>query len=741
METSAPKRRKTSPNSNIPVDGSGSDAPASSDTATRHSTTTKHHRPSFASPTKASLARANPDVLDRRNANAHRANRQASAPADWRPTSADSNGDDSEQLTAQLEGASENRPASDPVEPDTANAPPVYAPGSPSRRATGLLGTRPRRSLNPKPSPRPLPPPSDQEEELLDPFKGRALRRSPPRGVLPAPEQPEEPELPPTPTAKGMGDPAAASTSPMGIHHTPSRKPRRSRALAEKMRSGGMSSPPLKQPPLRPVNFGVEEKGGKGSSQTLAKTSRTTSKTTKGSLLQAGDGEGKPHPARGVKEFNPFAGRTTVRNALLDEIAQLESDLETARKENNRLHLLQHSYGETADYQEPEDKPALLDLLRRRVLPPDKEPSPAPSHVWLEAALDPTSFLPFGAPSAAFPNPFAQESTTEEDKKAPPPSHHPVPMGVTEGLPYLQLFTPLEFTSTVTLVSPSPDDARKDDPRPTMQQHTIHVSSSPSGLFNAQVSMLVNTAPPYAISSLSVPRLDPASVAELGPFISQILEGDGAGSNSALKRNISVITWAMAEWTRLATRRARFWCALSREFGSSKSIKRCVERMRKARRGGGGLVGRRRFNDESDADRDSDSDAAAEEDVETKSRSKGRGKWMSSKAELLPVLGRTNFYLDLSLDVDPVSDTGRRGDVGLRIDWRIVLDWTGEGSSKLGVLVQAPGKWHASDDRGSLAAIPDLFDKLVRDGGEPMEALWTAVALAVGEGAGEQRGG
>jgi hypothetical protein len=83
-----------------------------------------------------------------------------------------------------------------------------------------------------KPNPRPLPPSdNDGDDEVLNPFARGGLRRSPIGGLPALPElDSPEPELPPT---AEQPDPPT-NTPPMGIHTTPSSRPRRSRVLAER---------------------------------------------------------------------------------------------------------------------------------------------------------------------------------------------------------------------------------------------------------------------------------------------------------------------------------------------------------------------------------------------------------------------------------------------------------------------------------------------------------------------------
>lgn len=690
MEASAPKRRKTSPTSNVPVSGSDtapSDGSGAGAAGEGRGLPNRRRRPSFASPTKASLARANPEILERREA--QRTRRGAGARASSQPAGSGNDHDDDQQVTAQLEAASENHPASDPAGTDAGNDAAarttsglnIPEPRSPIRRPIEGMGARPRRSMG-KPSPRPLPPPSAQEEELLDPFKGRVLRRSPPRGVLPA-REPEEPELPPTPTEKGIADPSSVNNSPKGIHSSPSKQPRRSRALADKLRSG---SSPLKQAPMRPADFEFEIPKPLPKALGLPSKSvkKTTVETTAGTGSEqrprrSGRRAGQPHPARRVKEPETFPEKKEQRDALLTEVAQLEADLAIARKENERLHearLLQHG---APALEESEDTAALLDVLSRHALPPPKEGPPDPSQAWLEAALDPMSFLPFGNPSVPLPNPFQAPNEAQEDSELPV-SHHPIPMSSREELPFLQLFTPLVFSSTTTLVQPDPAD---EEPGPLMQHHSIAVSSTPRGLFTARVEMLVNTKT-LAISELSVPKIDPAAARELAPFMQGILDAETGGPRpptvGALRRNLGVLTWAMAEWTRLASKRARFWNRVMKELATRQQIAACVREMRTTNR----KRRRRGRKPTRNDDSDSDSDSGIEQPRRVR---------VCSPASLFPLMGKTCIDLDLSPEGD---DPGTHA-LGLRVEWKIGFDWTGEGSSTIGVLVQAPSKCESRD--------------------------------------------
>ncbi|KAH9886617.1 hypothetical protein F4778DRAFT_474802 [Xylariomycetidae sp. FL2044] len=691
MEGSAPKRRKTSPTTNVPIAGDSNPSSTPIDGVNRRST--RHNRPSFLSPTKASLARSNPDILERRSAS--RPQRSQDAPTASEPDSPTSHGVVAELLSAQLEGASETSRAENVSEEGDLGArdPAPSQTSSVLRRVTGRMAAKPRRTPN-RPSPRPLPAPSGEEEELIDPFRGRRrLRRSPPPGALPETEA-EEPELPPTPTQKGLSDPSSINTSPRGIHSTPSKRPRK------------MKSSPLKQPPLRPSDFSKETTDPRALSPVAEKALR--SEDTKKERRR------KSHPARTVEEPDPLIDKKSLRDSLVTQLSHLEKDLRLLSRANDKLYR-QHRETPRASLElDRSDADGLLDLLRRHTLPVEKEPSPDPIKEWLDAALNPISFLPFRDPATTVPL-FDDPMEDREPEKPLPISHHPILMTAEEELPYLQVFTPLTFTSTVS-IGPREDIA---DAEPLMQRHAISVSCSEPGIFGAKLEMMVNTQN-WAITEFVVPRLDPHAIGELGPFVEKILQG---GSNSALTRNVTVVTWAMSEWVRLATKRARFWCEVERDLGTADGRQTCAEEVRRATRKGR----RRRTRVAAGED--------ADDDQETGDATRGLGRFESdkssfTKAELLPHLGRTS--LDLGLSPHDVAAIDREIPT-IRIQWNISFDWTGEGQSKVGVALGAPPEWHGSDVKGSLAEIPVLFDKLVQETGNPMDAVKTVVALLVGE--------
>ncbi|KAK3903971.1 hypothetical protein C8A05DRAFT_32267 [Staphylotrichum tortipilum] len=689
METSAPKRRKTSPRTAFAlqpdaIETTPQDAPPRAGSSPS--------RPSFASPTRASMERHNPEILRRRESQPRRLRSSPDAPAPAsRAATPDSTGSLTRAMRTQLElrSAARDGNAEAPSE-----EPSVLR--SPARR----LGLRP----STRPTPRPLPPPAPEEDDEL--LRAIAASTNPaiPLGVLPDVVAPE-PELPPTPEHP---DPVV-STPPSGIHNTPSRRPKRSRMLADRIKS----SSPLKQRPTRPSEL---SKRGVPELDLQAKKDRLA-------------GVVPPPPPhvptaaelRGLKPTDPDADKKKLRASLLADIARLERDLSLASRENERIRQAHLARRPAAP---PLNRHEILDLLARHALPPDDKSNPTsdpakakqdPLQAWLASALNPIAFLPFSKPT-----PPALQEPSQEESDLPPPNHLPPPLSTSEALPYLQVLHPLSFTSHV---SPLPSK----NGSPLLQQHIITASSTaPRGLFTARMEMTVDTDK-MTVTQLVVPGLEPAAEGELRPFIQRIVsstsdvEKVGSNSSSGMRNNISVLTWAMGEWVRVAVRRAKVWSVLEKEVGGGRE--KIGEMVARVRAGRGKKKRRRRGEDDLDSDENSEEEGGEDGDDATDGP--------RDAAALLPFLGRTS--MDWEIPALSAAQGGREA-ATLRVQWRIVFDWTGEARSEIGVLVGVPGKWHKHDERGRLAGLPKLFDELIQGGEEPLAAVRTVVCLLAGEG-------
>jgi hypothetical protein len=408
METSAPKRRRTSPRSSIPVqpdaEAEVQDAPSNPATGSPppDRATAAQKRPSFASPTKASLERHNPEILRRRGSppKPSRSDKNTALAAS-RPTSRGSISG-----AALRDGSLGQQTAQSASQKGKG----LDAPGgeesflrSPARR--------PAASARPSgiPKPRPLPPPGpDDDDEILNPFARRGLRRSPNPGA-PAvePTIPEpEPELPPTPEHP---DPVV-STPPSGIHNTPSRRPRHSKILAERLKS----SSPLKNvasspdhPPEAPPMFRLPSKPSKLSQAVHADVTQTLTTAE----------------LRGLQPHDPDVPKKKQRDALLAEIAALEADLVLASTENERLRL---SHLSQTVPPPPPNSHAILSLLTRHALPPSHDDPPPRPPTPGSSTPSPSSPSPNPPPSHPPPPPtnpnHHQHPTTLSPSPPPPPS-------------------------------------------------------------------------------------------------------------------------------------------------------------------------------------------------------------------------------------------------------------------------------------------------------------------------------
>lgn len=688
MESSAPKRRKTSPTGSVPVESTTpSDPPppqqqqqldVRQSREPQSSPSRSPTRPSFASPTKSSLARHNPEILSRLR------EPLAQRPDDLPASEINEDVNVQAALTAQLEHHSEGdgvvsspEAAGSGSQPTAGEAPSTSAAvgadllRSPSRRVGGsTLGAQPARRTPTRPQPRPLPPPGPEDEDLIaNPFGGRTLHRSPLNtGVLPAVAY-EEPELPPTPEHP---DPVL-STPPSGIHNTPSK---RRRDPIEREAARQQSSPskhPLSQevtgPSGPPKKESQKVKGKRRASpvkidaQVLRLPERSKEKETPAPPKPQSEFAPQTHPRRSIRLRGPDWEKQQERDALLEEVAQLEADLELARSGNasaaRRLPL--------------NKKTAVLDVLRRHLVHVEEGPKSDENSEWLKKVMNPIAMLGFnGCSKLHLPSVFPSQDAQDEPE---PPiiSHHPMSMNASEELPYLQVFTPLTFTSAMTMLVPSVDEPEQ----PALSKHAITIrSASPPGMFTARVELVVHPRK-QTISSLAVPRLDPAAAPELRPFLDSITSTE-AKYHPVRTRNVNLLCWAMGEWYRIALQRAKFWVALETSLKNKDGLVEVVSaaRARKKRK--------RRRQDlqgdlQGDADRGIGEGLSAGSEVDTE---------LSVKSKLLPHMGRTSMDLQIPyLTGDDVTESSN-----LRVKWTIEFDWAGEARSKLGVDLGVPGK-------------------------------------------------
>ncbi|KAH8663138.1 hypothetical protein BGZ60DRAFT_530278 [Tricladium varicosporioides] len=472
---------------------------------------------------------------------------------------------------------------------------------------------------------------------------------------------PDEPVLPPTPTQRGLFDPIV-TTPPSGIHDTPSKRVRRNRVLGQKLKSS-----PLKPQDERPSKLYLEaEQDSEPRSQRPVKADKPT---------QPKKPADRRKSARFLIPEDPHAAQKKTRDELLTQLQQLQADVALANQENERLRYHHESKKRRTPAAPNADE--LLDLILRSTEIPAKAKA-QPTSIFKSIG----SFLPFSSKRKP-----TKASVADPDK--PLPSHLPILLD--DPFPYLQAFSPLKYTSTITLVPAelvSTDSTLESADKPIFQKHLIH-ASHPSGLFIAKLSMLVNPST-LSIVEIEIPKLDSAAEKELGQFVRKRVGGEGP-----LRNDISAICWAMGRWTEVASKRARAWCTLEEELCSAEAREITLQksgRGKKRKRHGSAILG---------------------EDGGNEAEISCRGLYPTT--DILHHIGRTSME---------ISDEN----VEILFEWKIGFDWTGEAESELSASARSPKSWQESDDRNSLAQIPNMFNRLVKESG-PLVAMRAVVGL------------
>ncbi|KAK7223412.1 hypothetical protein V2G26_011415 [Clonostachys chloroleuca] len=187
MEGSSPKRRRTSPRL------SGPSSPTRDAPTEGLGSSPRRQRPSFASPTRSSMARFNPEILERRLSQSPPKRPPVSRNSPLRQPPQRLSLPPSEQSATFTRNRSPTRPSPENAPGDDTAAGSEQdqrESAEPPPRTKGVktgLAAAPRRSL-PRPNPRPLPPPAPDAEADLNPFLGNTLRRSPQTGIaIPSP--------------------------------------------------------------------------------------------------------------------------------------------------------------------------------------------------------------------------------------------------------------------------------------------------------------------------------------------------------------------------------------------------------------------------------------------------------------------------------------------------------------------------------------------------------------------------
>jgi hypothetical protein len=427
----------------------------------------------------------------------------------------------------------------------------------------------------------------------------------------------EAQELPPTPMQLGIPDPVT-TTPPTGIHDISGSRARKNKDRGQKLKSSSL------KPHLPRALEAIKEAEPEPPVESLPEKPPRR-KSARFSILE-----------------DPYAAKKITRDALLNEFHQLQADIALANKETKRLRLHYESKRSAPSALSSTDE--LLSLLVRSTAP-EKPPerNRTPNSVFKSIG----SFLPFSSRRK-------RVSRSLPALEKPIPSH--LPIAIDNPLPYFQAFSPLTYTSNITLLpseaqaSESSSNLPFQEAQPISQLHIITASHS-SGLFTARLSMIVDSSL-LSISSVSIERLPPSAENELGVFLREKSSKEGV-----LTKDIGLICWAMSRWVEVSVLRARFWCAIEHELGTAEARAESLPRKKKRKRQRGGIE---------------DDDLLPLDGHEEASK---KQKW--TRRQLLPHMGRTAMELT-------------NNKVELRIEWRIKFDWTGEVDSSITASVRLP---------------------------------------------------
>ncbi|KAI9776965.1 MAG: hypothetical protein M1835_005369 [Candelina submexicana] len=663
-----PKRRRTSPEES----SNWIDASNTTNIPNPRSSPPKQSRASYLSPTKASLSRHNPSLLPRpigagarQPGGKGKPTLQVGGPAlvpsgereRYLEAGARAAAGTLAQTEAQTQQESEgtqeaaNNPiARTPVQIVRRDGGPVVSGGmsaAPRRRSrTPGASSSPSKAsqfIAGAPQSAPLTEARDEHVDAQSRSKGSNLAEDPVSvSTVPEPDTSRmreedvepEPELPPTPVELGLEDPLD-NRPPMGILSSPSRRVRRNRRLGEKLKSS----------PLKPTG---------DPSGATARVSQVTQRPNDGLQPEPEDrvaNDTSVHTSRNGKR------RRTIEKRVADEEdaalaskrrlkEQLLTQLKELQEEVSRYEAEVHSETQPAPVERPVEKRYPNQFLHVLIQPKDyTAPPPPPPKPEPPLSLTLSAFLPFSKPLPSRPR-----------KPAPPPSG-PIPshqpLDLPDPLPYLKVFTPLDISSTTTLL-PSPTSTS-----PLLQQHAITLTS-PQKLLTANVRLIANTST-HTITSLALTSLSPWADPELGTYLRDLQ------LSPMSNKDISLLSHAIATYYTLASHRASCWATLSHEYSHLLSNSSPPQSTKYPT-----------------ALTSHPSNIVAEEDAEEEVS--GVSFTPSTPTTIIP--SRRILLTHLPRSTLQFQSTDKT--ITVLISWRISFDWTGEAQSQVAATTSLP---------------------------------------------------
>ncbi|KAJ9649600.1 hypothetical protein H2199_000378 [Coniosporium tulheliwenetii] len=373
-------------------------------------------RASFLSPTKASLARFNPNLLPKSTPTRSGASRPGSQ---GRPSSR------GQQLRAYVLGDAEVLEAGLVAVMRTPNDAPVAPrPGSQAR------GDSVQKNINAQIA---------RELEIVARQSFLAYEKI---VGSETPAEEEEADLPLTPSQRGIHD-VGDHTPREILYSSPSKRAKRSKALAKKLNSS----------PSKP-----RDQTHRGDETEEQAWPEVAAPQPEAEIL---DGEQTTATRTGEDQQVPGAAsqeseaKQQEKDRLLQEMKALEDQV---KRLEHAVHTLDTGPS-NSDFENPQDLDSRIALINETNA--TLKPSDSPKRPPLSQLL--TSFLPFSKPLAYRTEP------APPTPDAPTPSH--APLALDDPLPYLTLFTPFTITSSIS-TTPAPQS-------PTLH-HTLTLTSPSS---------------------------------------------------------------------------------------------------------------------------------------------------------------------------------------------------------------------------------------------------------------------
>ncbi|KAJ5605024.1 hypothetical protein N7510_010178 [Penicillium lagena] len=509
---SPPKRRKTSATTGVAV--------GASQHSEAHEGARASGPPSFQSPTRSSLARSHPDVLER----------ALSRSPTRRPTSRGNQNDESEQAESRV--GLRDRKALRPSLNATAS--PMTRPRlsgsmaglSPSRRTSGIQSfTQPPRRVSKKIGPSDLffgtpvrrqTQPSEQAlantpEDQLASELGNVTRELQMDTGLDGSlmgEDPLEPDLPPTPTELGL---EKAPDRPMGLlSSSPSmRHERQMKRIVD----------PIKGSPLRSLNF-----------QVLGEQDVDAAELALDDELPAA-----------------VAKKQKSRRSLTAELRQLENEVAEMERWAGKIET---GKGLEAD---PEGLNKFLSMITSEEASRTSLPVPKQAPTTTSSLL--STLLPFSTnaprltrPTSPLPtNPFALQDSSQTR-------------------PYLTAFAPLSLNARTTRTGSSRTKILS-------ETHTLTLTAPspfPANLYN--VAVVYATDPEaQSVTSVSVPTSSDSKKRRVPEVLRRWI--DRRLANPLLQLDISTLCWGINRYWEASVARARLWAQLDHKYNSGTSAR------------------------------------------------------------------------------------------------------------------------------------------------------------------------